>query len=297
MRCWLLLLFGFTGLLDAQEIPWQYPAAPRIIALGDLHGDLQQTLKALKIGGLIDDQNRWIGGNTVLVQTGDQLDRGDDEDAILLLFEDLVAQAAAAGGAVHVLNGNHELMNAYFDFRYVTEGGFTDFAATPEALKDPEFQSLHENQRGRAAAFRPGGPYALILAKRNTILKIGDTVFVHGGVLPDSFGADPGAYNAAIRAWLRGERERPEGVKGKDVPVWTRRFSDGAADCELLTQSLKALGAQRMVVGHTVQEAGITSDCQGRVWRIDIGLAAHYGGKPAVLEITEGQVKALTLEP
>jgi hypothetical protein len=43
-----------------------------------------------------------------------------------------------------------------------------------------------------------------------------------------------------------------------------------------------------MVVGHTVQEGGITSACDGRVWRIDVGLAAHYGGRTQVLVI-EGE--------
>jgi hypothetical protein len=48
-----------------------------------------------------------------------------------------------------------------------------------------------------------------------------------------------------------------------------------------------------MVVGHTVQEGGITGYCGGRVWAIDVGLAEHYGGRPEVLEIREGRVCSL----
>src|SRR5690349_6764906 len=103
----------------------------RIVAVGDLHGDLTATRAALRVAGVIDPHDSWIGGTTTLVQTGDVLDRGDDEQAIIDLLERLETEAAAAGGAVIWLLGNHELMNAAGDFRYVTHGGFTDFADVP----------------------------------------------------------------------------------------------------------------------------------------------------------------------
>lgn len=95
----------------------------RIVAIGDVHGDLQATRAALRLAGAIDEQDHWVGGNLTVVQTGDQLDRGEDEQAILDLFDALGEEAAAAGGAFYPLLGNHELMNAKGDLRYVTEGG------------------------------------------------------------------------------------------------------------------------------------------------------------------------------
>ena len=91
------------------DLPTRYPPAQRIVAIGDLHGDLEATRAALRLAGTIDEQDRWAGGTMVLVQTGDQLDRGDDEFEILDLLDALTVQAQAAGGAVHVLNGNHPL--------------------------------------------------------------------------------------------------------------------------------------------------------------------------------------------
>jgi len=59
-------------------------------------------------------------------------------------------------------------------------------------------------------------------------------------------------------------------------------------DCAGVTTALAALGARRMVVGHTVQERGITSACDGALWRIDVGLARRYGGPIEILELTPG---------
>lgn len=43
-----------------------------------------------------------------------------------------------------------------------------------------------------------------------------------------------------------------------------------------------------MVVGHTIQAAGINSACDDRVFRIDVGLSKGCGnGEPQVLEIID----------
>src|SRR5687768_17426401 len=77
-------------------LPWRHPAPKRLVAIGDLHGDLAATRSALRAAGAIDDADRWSGGELVIVQTGDVLDRGDDEQAILDLIFRLETEAAAA---------------------------------------------------------------------------------------------------------------------------------------------------------------------------------------------------------
>jgi hypothetical protein len=285
---------ALTGAATAQSgapdtLPTRFPAAPRVVAFGDVHGDLNAARRALRLAGAIDEQDRWIGGRLVVVQTGDQLDRGDDERAILRLFDRLTYEAAAAGGAFHALNGNHELMNALLDLRYVTEGGFADFrdvgAATHTA--DSALLAYHAEQRGRIAAFRPGGEYARLLAKRNTMVVVGDNVFVHGGVLPPhaAYGID--RINREIRAWLHGYAEPPSWVRGSDSPTWTRLYSQAptAEACDTAAEMLRLVGARRIIVGHTVHREGVTAYCDGRVWAIDVGLAAYYRGPMEVLEI------------
>ena len=268
----------------------------RVVAFGDVHGDLAATRGALRLAGAIDANDRWVGDRLIVVQTGDQLDRGNDEREILELFEQLRLQAAAAGGAFHALNGNHELMNVRGDLRYVTEEGFADFAdATAYDPTDSLLTSFEPHQRGRVAAFAPGSSYARLLAERVVILQLEDNVFVHGGVLPKhvTYGID--RLNREAQDWVRGETGRPEIMVGPESPQWTRLYSaepDSAA-CETLRQVLDQLEARRMVVGHTIQRGGITSACGGLVWRIDVGMAEHYGGRVEVLEILGDSLRVL----
>lgn len=277
------------------SVTTRYPSARRVVAIGDVHGDLAATRAALRLGGLIDDGGHWSGGDTVLVQTGDVLDRGDDEQAILDLLMNLQAEAKKAGGAVHLLQGNHELMNAAGDFRYVTPGGWTDFQDAPGVdAGDPRATRYPPEQRARVAAFLPGGSYAKRIATHPVVVIVGDTVFAHGGVTPD-YAEDVERINAEVATWLLGGPPKGAQVVMKpDSPVWSRHFSDDTdeEDCALLDQSLGKMKAKRMVVGHTVQKK-INAACDDKVWRIDVGMASHYGGTAQALELVDGEVRVL----
>jgi hypothetical protein len=61
----------------------------------------------------------------------------------------------------------------------------------------------------------------------------------------------------------------------------------------VLREVLSSLEATRIVMGHTIQDDGIASACGGRAWRIDVGMAAHYGGPVEVLEIIGDSVRVL----
>jgi hypothetical protein len=273
------------------------PEPERLVAIGDLHGDLDHARRALRLAGAIDAGDRWIGGPLVVVQTGDEIDRGDDDRAILDLVEDLKKQATAAGGELVALLGNHEIMNASLDFRYVTAGGFAAFSpmAREDAGAGPSLQ-----ERGRAAAFGPGGVYSTLLARRPLFARVGDSVFVHGGVLPKHVAYGLDRMNDQLDDWLLGRQHAPPAVvTAEDGPVWTRVYSgeDGEADCSDLSRVLGQLGARRMVVGHTVQHHGVNSACGGSVWRIDVGLSHYFGGPIEALEIRGDSVTVLRESP
>lgn len=272
---------------SATDRPWKHPAPGRLVAIGDVHGDYEALVTILKRASLVNDDLRWIGADSWLVQTGDLLDRGPKEREVIDLMLRLRDEAPRTGGRVIQLNGNHELMNAAGDLRYVTPEGFEGFKDIPS---DRVPERVPASMRGRVAAFMPGGPYAVRLADDGIIAQVGDSVFVHGGVTPEHVQSDIARLNALTRRWLLGEEARvPEQiVVTPESPVWTRRFSKDTRpqDCAALKQVLDALGAKRLVVGHTVQIGGINRECDDHVWRIDTGMSAYYGGKPQALEVT-----------
>jgi len=272
----------------------------RIVAIGDLHGDLAAVRRVFRLAGAIDAKDAWVGGKLVVVQTGDAVDRGDDDRAILDLLERLKGEAAKAGGELVAMSGNHEIMNASFDFRYVTPGSFKTFAdvAPKDGAVATALGQMAPESRGRAAAFAPGGPYAAMIAKRPVIHRIGDTMFVHGGILPKhvTYGID--RMNDETRAWLLGDRsEPPKQLTQEDGPIWSRMYSaaPGPEECATLTQTLGMLGAKRMVMGHTVQRNGVTSACDNKAWRIDTGMSKFYEGPTQAIAI-EGDVVTILKE-
>lgn len=267
------------------------PAPARIVAIGDLHGDLDATKRVLRLAGATDAKGAWIGGKLMVVQTGDEIDRGDGDRAILDLFEALKVEAAKAGGEVVAMAGNHEVMNASFDFRYVTPGAFATFADVKPKNDGvaAALQHVDAPSRGRAAAFAPGGPYATMIAKRPVIYRSGDTMFVHGAILPKhvKYGID--RINDEARAYLLGEKSEPSRMlTSEDGPLWSRMYSaaPGREECVTLDETLHLLGAKRMVMGHTVQRNGINAACDGLAWRIDVGMSKVY----------EGPIQALAIE-
>lgn len=281
---------------DAGSKEYRLPAVPRLVAVGDLHGDIGVTRQVLELAGALGGDN-WVGGKLVVVQTGDQLDRGDQERDIVDLLDRLRSEAEQAGGALHVLNGNHEVMNVAGDFRYVTQAGFRAFdGMKPEASGTSGFP---REQRSRAAAFLPGGAMALRLARRPVVVQVGETVFAHAGVRAPhvDFGID--RLNREASAWMRGELQMPPRIlQDTEGPTWTRIYGSpepAAAECAVLEAALTRLGAKRMVVGHTVQPGGVAAGCSGKLQRIDVGLSHYYGrGAVQALEIVGDQLKVLS---
>lgn len=99
--------------------------------------------------------------------------------------------------------------------------------------------------------------------------------------------------NDEVQEWMRAEDDWPWILDG-DGPLWIRDYSDetGPDECDQLEQSLDILGIRRLVVGHTIQDS-INAACDEQVWRVDVGMAAYYGGWPEVLEIRGDDVEVI----
>jgi len=157
-------LMAFAGALSAA------PPPPRIVAVGDLHGDFQAWGVISRAAGIADSDGHWSGGKTILVQLGDITDRGPDSLLIIRNLQQLQKEAPKAGGKVIVVLGNHEAMNLTGDLRYVTPGEYAAFA-TPQsaAVRDSYFAA----NRARLEAADPSLSPAAIRDKFNKVTPLG----------------------------------------------------------------------------------------------------------------------------
>jgi len=188
-------------------------AGPRTVAVADVHGAFPEFVATLQTAGLIDDNRRWTGGASVLVQTGDVPDRGAGTRECLDLLMSLEREAGQQKGRVIPLLGNHEVMNMIGDLRYVSPAEYRAFV-TPESERTRErawddYRGLirerdrrrrrnpaAETAKERAAwneqhplgffehrdAYGPRGRYGAWLRTHDAIARVGGVLFVHGGI-------------------------------------------------------------------------------------------------------------------
>jgi hypothetical protein len=292
-------------------------ATGRIIAIGDIHGDLQKALSCLELAGVLaedDGHVRWVGGDTTVVQLGDVLDRGDSEISTVLLLRELDKQARKEGGAVWMLNGNHESLNVAGDFRYVTPGAFWESAIAAGMTESEIANDRQGVLRARWQLYRPGGQMARELAKNPTVLVVNDIVFAHGGLLPHHNKYGLQRINDEVAEWMNGAHCSDGSAPTPPFPamgdansvMWNRTFGKERASPYdrlhmglQLDATLRQLNATAMVVGHTPQMGGLNTECNGRVWRVDVGMSSGVlNAEPQVLELSrnaEGKLVARML--
>ena len=204
-------------------------AGRRVVAVGDIHGNYDGFVTILQQAGLVDEDTHWIGGDTTLVQTGDVFDRGVDIRKILDLLMRLQDEAAAAGGEVVALIGNHEGMNLMGFYRAVNPEVYATFvddkaekrrktafkefkqyvkasakaagvAAPPmtSELKDRWMAAVPPGWIEYTEALGPKGRYGAWLRSCPVAVVIDGTLFIHGGVGPDLAGLSVAEINAKV---------------------------------------------------------------------------------------------------
>ena len=284
-------------------LPWNTSSSgARVVAIGDIHGDLDALVRIVLGMQLIDHSGHWCGGTARLVLLGDLNDRGPDSVAVMTFVMRLEREARAVGGNVDALVGNHEILAAAGDFRYVRGR---------EALAVEHYWAGRLN--GLEAIFRGDSPWAAWIRSRPTFLRIDSTLFVHAGLGVWAETTDPASTNLVVQRWLGHLQTNTEPAdtatewlieQSGNGPMWTRAFEIGPKGTdretvrpEDLDRWLARLEAERVVVGHTPTKAidhlvGHPHPEFGDAVAVaDTGISAWYGGRLSAIEITGGHLE------
>ena len=308
VRLLVLLLLAIAPLVRPHA-----QAPPRVVVVGDVHGDFTGFVRVLTEAGVIDRRRRWIGRDAVLVQTGDVPDRGPDSRKVMDLLIDLEKQAPKTGGRVRALLGNHEVMNLTGDLRYVTLAEYASYrsqdaeslrervyaaSADPAQRDEPGYRQAWMAGRPLGwvelqQAFLPQGRYGKWLRTHDVVTRVGDTLFLHGGIAPAYATLTIDTINERARAALAGRTPLAEPILSDEQgPLWYRGLALGAETT--LAAHVDALLAfhrvSRIVVGHTVAPGVVLPRFGGKVILNDVGMSPVYGGPTSSLEIRGGAV-------
>ncbi len=256
-----------------------YPAVNRLVAIGDLHGDLKVTLQALRLAKVIPrdiypnnvDKIRWTGGDTWVVQCGDQIDRCrpeswnknciedwsdvvEDEGSnmrIIKIFQNLDGEARKVGGRVLGLLGNHELMNVDKDYRYVSPEEFLEFVPQNQRGSKMTNDGYPLGYYHRLKSFERGGNIAKHYAyQKKSVIQVGKFVFVHGGIghaLASKYTIHE--LNTIVRKWLLNQGDTSDDAVFDEIfrsdddisPFWCRLYSEEDGEDENTLQGFEEL--------------------------------------------------------
>ncbi len=331
----LAVLGSAVSVSGATETPYTWKGIRKVVVIGDLHGDYDNFEKIIKRTGLVDSHLHWTGGDTHFVQTGDIMDRGPNAKGIMDVLMALEGEAEAAGGKVHVLIGNHEEMNiGGIVFRYpdyVTLDQFRSFL--PDKYRQRQERELQKRQRIAEARGDRTSPeviaeefwndlknnteaqheylvsfndkYGKWLLRHNIIIKIDDTVFVHGGISEkfSLWGLEKinERYRKELtdiqRALVYGEPTYPSKLElayQGDGPLWYRELATVPEPDmrEEVDRILANLGAKHLVIAHTPTTAVTEAKMKrfdGKVWIVDTGISKAYNNNLSALIINGGE--------
>jgi hypothetical protein len=242
-----------TTTVTAGEVrQWRWSGVERVVAVGDVHGAYEGLVAILRDSGLVDDKLRWIGGETHLVMLGDIADRGPRPRDCYDLVIRLQKEAVAAGGRLHFLLGNHEIMNLVGDLRYVSDEDYASYAGpADEAERNREIRrqmnfavANNRDPRKHRAKLRTGfpdghfarhhafsrrGKYGRWLLDQQILIAINDVVYVHGGLPPGLLEIEPDQINSLIlgnlERYLEAEAKLVESGSLPPETAWNKRLA------------------------------------------------------------------------
>lgn len=198
-----LLITLSISLFVQAENQYQYSTESAVYVVGDVHGAYHEIHGMLTKAEIIDADDNWKAGSAHFVSLGDLVDRGPSSRKVMDLFMKLQEQAEAAGGKLHVVLGNHEVMNLVGDLRYVSDEEYAEFAGDEDAaLREQKYQNYLKRQQmadtsdskaafekqfpsgffAHRAAWAADGQYGRWVLSLPFVIKVNDQIFAHAGV-------------------------------------------------------------------------------------------------------------------
>jgi hypothetical protein len=261
----------------------EYSGVNKLLAIGDVHGEYDVLVKLLRNSGVIDENLDWNWGDGHLVFIGDIFDRGDKVTESLYLIKKLQGQANENKGKLHLLLGNHEVMVLMNDSRYVA----------------PKYKNMCQRlMMNYPRFFAENTELGKWLRSLNSVVKINDLIFVHGGLSPNLVdrGLSLEQINNDIRKSLDKDNEMTHEEVMKAVyfpenPLWYRGYlmksrSYSIINKEELNKVLSYYSASRIFFGHTEVES-IRFLHEGKVGAINVPMG-YSEIKPQVLLVEDG---------
>lgn len=276
----------FLGTAVQADPEYRIAGAQRMVVFGDVHGAYTELLSVLSETGIIDSAQHWRGGDTHLVSLGDLIDRGPDSRKVLDLMMRLEQEAREAGGVVHVILGNHEVMNMVGDLRYVPATEFAAFAGPEDTkLREDAWQRVVAQEPAavraefdaafpagyfaRRQAFSPQGQYGRWLLEKPFLITFDDTAFVHGGLpqMVAQLGLE--ATNQTLRRQLTEYLQKWQAIETEQHLARPVAFLDRP-------QALAAAGAEQLAKTlQTMQDEEIFTT-KGTIWFRGQALCSPY---------------------
>ncbi|WP_431293388.1 metallophosphoesterase [Pedobacter sp. P26] len=257
--------------------PSEFAQPEKMFIVSDIEGEFEGFRKLLVANKIINEKYEWTFGKGHLVICGDLFDRGLSVTESIWLIYKLEGLAKAAGGYVHTILGNHDIMNLSGDLRYV-QPKYMESAK----ILGVDYLSLYgvDSELGKW------------LRTKNTIEKIGDNLCMHAGVSPviNSLGLSVADINKLCRPYYDkvkvlkgvGDAKIDPFFKGESSLFWYRGyfFDPKATEAEVL-ETLRVFGVKRIVVGHTIVPENIGFYYGGKVLGIDVN--RHSGDHQGAL--------------
>jgi hypothetical protein len=271
------LLFNYSDLKNAYFLKsyyrQNYSKVDSISVISDIHGEYDSYINLLKAADIIDDDLNWSFGTGHLVVLGDIFDRGDKVTEILWHLFGLEKQAVTAGGMVHVLLGNHEVMVLNNELGYINEKYIK-----VEAITNTYYSGLYSENTVLGKWLR----------SKPVVITINNCIFIHAGISVELIQRNMKIQeiNRMFSRKIVGKdlqvidkKADPRFLNGNDGPMWYRGyFLDSTFSESEVDSILGFYEKEHIVVGHTTYN-DIKTLFDNKIFGIDAGIMNEQPGE------------------